>query len=86
MYTQKYSGGLIWITDITDPVSYRVTLSDGRILKRHLDQIRVRHDNTPDSNVCADQGATDMPDVPPSPGDPPQPTLQRSVRQTKAPD
>ena len=56
-------------------MSYRVTLSDGMILKIHLDQIRVRHHNTLDSNVCADQGTTDMADVPSSPDDPPQPTL-----------
>ena len=49
MYAKNYSGGKKWIpgiiTKITGPVSYQVTLTDGRILKTHLDQIWICYDN-----------------------------------------
>ena len=67
VYTRNYSGGSMWIpgviTEITGPVSYKVTLADGKILKRHLDKIHTRYDNTPITEDT-EQWAPDTTDIP----------------------
>ena len=35
------------VEDITGPVSYTVKLPDGRVVKRHVDQLRVRYESGP---------------------------------------
>ena len=89
MYTRNYSDGSKWIpgviTEITGPVSYKVTLADGKILKRHLDQIRTRYVNTPITEDT-EQWAPDTTDIPTLPSTAPQPAVRRSTRQRTAPD
>ena len=89
VYTRNYSDGSKWIpgviTEITGPVSYKVTLADGKILKRHLDQIRTCYVNTPITEDT-EQWAPDTTDIPTLPSTAPQPAVRRSTRQRTAPD
>ena len=48
---------------MTGPVSYQVTLADGRIIKRHLDQIRICYDNAPNTKAT-DHWTPDNTDIP----------------------
>lgn len=47
VYTRNYSHGPRWIpavvVDNTGPVSYTVQTGDGRVIRRHVDQMRKRH-------------------------------------------
>ena len=60
-------GGPKWlpatVQDQTGPLSYRCTLSDGRVVKRHQDQLHTRvttpPDPPPDSSVISNE--PDMP-------------------------
>ena len=89
VYARNYSGAKKWIpgiiTKITGPVSYQVTLADGKILKRHLDQIRICYDNAPNTKAT-DQWTSDTTDIPTLPSSTPQPAVRRSTRQRSAPD
>ena len=89
VYTRNYSGGSKWIpgviTEITGPVSYKATLADGRILKRHLDQIRTHYDNTPITEDT-EQWAHDTTDTPTLPSTAPRLAVRQSTRQQTAPD
>ena len=66
---------------MTSPISYQVTLADGRILKRHLDQIRIRYDTK-----ATDQWRSDTTDIPTLPSSNPHPAVRRSTRQRSALD
>lgn len=50
MITRNFSHGPKWIpgiiTKITGPVSYKVLLGDGNIVRRHVDQILARPEDT----------------------------------------
>lgn len=52
--TRNFSLGPKWIPGIiesvTGPVSYKVMLGDGRVVRRHVDQIHVQHP-TPDKST-----------------------------------
>lgn len=47
VYTRNYSHGPRWVPAVveetTGPVSYTVQTGDGRVMRRHVDQIRKRH-------------------------------------------
>ena len=86
VYAKNYFGGKKWIpgmiTKITGPVSYQVKLTDDRILKRHLDQIRIHYDNAQNTEAT-DQWTPDTTDIPTLPSSPSQPPVRRSMYQTK---
>ncbi len=52
--TQNFSLGPKWIPGIiesvTGPVSYKVMLGDGRVVRRHVDQIHTRHQRPQECN------------------------------------
>lgn len=47
VYVRNYSHGPTWVPAIivgsTGPVSYTVQMGDGRVVRRHVDQVRKRH-------------------------------------------
>ena len=51
VFVRNYQQGEQWvpgvIQDCTGPVSFRVKLQDGRVRRRHLDQVRSRSVNVP---------------------------------------
>ena len=84
VYAKNYSAGKKWIpgiiTKIAGPVSYQVTLTDGRILKRRLDQIQIRYDKAQNTKAT-DQCTPDTTDIPTLPSSPSQPPVRQSTRQ-----
>ena len=46
MFVKDFPSGKQWltgsVTEVKGPLSYHVTLSDGRVVRRHVDHIRVR--------------------------------------------
>ena len=81
------------MTGVKGPLSYHVTLPDGRIVRRHVDHIRIR--TSPTTEVVIDSD-TEIPTAPLSepaqvgqpdtdqPAEPPQP--RRSIRARAPPD
>ena len=97
VFVQNQTNGPKWlagqIQEIRGPVSYSVTLQDGRVMKRHVDQIRSRTvqidkqsedmlDEFYPLSVRPQQPTTTKPDNTPS-GTPP---LRRSTRIRNPPD
>ncbi len=65
VYARDYShNGNKWlsatITQVTGPVSYVIKLTDGSVMRRHVDQLRIRRveDNTDKSTEVEDFGPT----------------------------
>ena len=53
VFAKNFSAGSKWIpaiiSETTGPVSYKVTLQDGQLVRRHVDQVRIRYaDPSPD--------------------------------------
>ncbi|KAK9395532.1 macrophage mannose receptor 1-like [Crotalus adamanteus] len=48
VWTRNYGPGDLWVPavvcKVTGPLSYEVSLDDGRVLRRHIDQLRTRLD------------------------------------------
>ena len=55
VFVRNFTNGPTWISgkikEKRGPLSYTVTLSDGRIVKKHVDQIRSRTVNVPNADV-----------------------------------
>ena len=69
VYAKNFYGPGKWIPAVVSGkigwMSYRLTLTDGRVIRRHIDHLRPRH--TADKEECPDQdGLEDWP-VPPPP-------------------
>ena len=61
VFVQNFSSGPTWlpgiIKEVKGPVFYTVTLSDDRVIRKHVDQIRPRTvpmSSTPDENIADD--------------------------------
>lgn len=69
MITQNFSHGPKWIpgfiTKVTGPLSYKVMLGDGTIVRRHVDQVLAR----PEDKALIELKITEPPTVPMSLGD-----------------
>ncbi|XP_058024065.1 uncharacterized protein K02A2.6-like, partial [Ahaetulla prasina] len=54
VWAHNYGGGPTWVAgkilNITGPKSYLVELTDGRVWRRHIDQLRKRLDGQPESD------------------------------------
>ena len=51
VYTKDFSSTpLIWVpgtvVKVTGPLSYHIKLTDNRVVRRHVDAVRARHDNS----------------------------------------
>ena len=61
LYARNYQGTKKWIpvkvTKITGPVSYQVETESGIVLRRHVDQLRIRH--PPDNPISATESVDD---------------------------
>nr|XP_056718397.1 uncharacterized protein K02A2.6-like [Euleptes europaea] len=66
VYARNYGMGPAWIPatvqDATGPVSYRVATPEGRVLRRHIDQLRRRLADEPDRAAATE--APELPRVP----------------------
>ena len=65
VYTRNYAQGPRWlpgtVVEIEGQVLVHVKLTDGRILRRHVDQVRPRSATVGDSTPASDEGAEDGP-------------------------
>ena len=65
VFVRNFGRGTKWlagvVTEVRGPLSYHVTLSDDRIVRRHVDHIRSRSTNPPEEEPPDDW----LPDVPP---------------------
>jgi hypothetical protein len=65
VYTRNYAQGTRWLpgtmVEIEGQVLVHVKLTDGRILRRHVDQVRPRTATDGDSPPASDEGAEDGP-------------------------
>jgi hypothetical protein len=79
VYTRNYAQGTRWLpgtmVEIEGQVLVHVKLTDGRILRRHVDQVRPRTATDGDSPPASDEGSEDGP--PPCGND----TVQKSLNQ-----
>lgn len=85
--TRNFSHGPKWIpgsiTKVTGPVSYKVMLGDGTVVRRHVDQILAR----PEDKGLMEPKIADPPTVPMSPADPVAVAVNPEVvRNSCAPD
>ena len=55
--SQKWIEGTI--TEVTGPISYKIKLTDGTIVRRHVDSIKQRHDAT-GTTTAASEAAPDF--------------------------
>ncbi|XP_063049093.1 uncharacterized protein K02A2.6-like [Engraulis encrasicolus] len=68
VYVRNYSHGPKWIPAVVDentgPVSYTVQTGDGRVMRRHVDQIRKRHASSTDMSSPEERGEPDSMQLP----------------------
>ena len=91
MLIRNYSGSPSWIPGtvktVLGPVSYQVELKDGRLWKRHLDQLLKDH--SPHSDDSINDSIVDFslsePALPPS-ATVENPPVRRSTRVRRPPD
>ena len=95
VFVKDFPEGKKWITGtvtaVKGPLSYHVTLTDGRVMRRHVDHIRSRTSTRLDDNLESD--LIDIP-TPPTPNaavtgpavPPTAPPLRRSTRNANPPD
>ena len=89
---RNYTGSPFWLPGIVKtvlgPVSYQVELNDGRLWKRHLDQLLKDQSQVNDSQI--DKDIIDFPVTEPSPTQPTgtaeNPPVRRSSRARRPPD
>ncbi|XP_032443207.1 uncharacterized protein LOC116735412 [Xiphophorus hellerii] len=66
VYVRNYSHGPKWVPAIilggTGPVSYTVKMGDGRVMRRHVDQIKKRHVMQRDMDWAEARDAPQFPD------------------------
>ena len=87
---RDYSGPSKWIPGVVlkklGPVTYDVEISNGRTIKRHVDQLRLRKDNTedpPSTKVdLSDSSVLDNHHYPPSSDD----TISKEGQTATEPD
>ena len=58
VFVRDFPSGKQWLTgsviEVRGPLSYHVTLSDGRIIRRHIDHIRIRTSSVTDAATESD--------------------------------
>ena len=99
VFARNYRGTTAWVPaqviEVIGPVSYKVQVAPNVILRRHIDQLRIRYseDNTTDTQqdvddidnwtfpTAADMGTTQI-NSPPSPPS----TVRRSIRSRRPVD
>ena len=93
VFVKEFPSGKDWldgtITEVKGPLTYNITLSDGRVVRRHVDHIRSRTSQTSDLPVTSD---TEIPspnirtdsETNPQPSEDSQ--LRRSIRERAPPD
>ena len=63
LFARNYIGSRKWIpvsvVKITGPVSYLVKTESGAVIRRHVDQLRVRYSSEPDQPFSGDQSGDD---------------------------
>ena len=71
VYARNFSSGPTWlegtIVEIRGPLSFRIELGDGRIVRRHVDQIRANHATGVHPSVTPGEADNDAADSLPSP-------------------
>lgn len=85
VYVCNFGVGERWIPGViaqkTGPVSYKITLQDGRVIRRHQDHVRIRYNSENTSNdVVVDTPTGTLDPVTPEPPQPltPAPDVYRS--------
>ena len=62
VFVKNHQGTPTWlegiVTEITGPISYKVKLNDGSIIRRHVDHIRIRH-SPPQQAISAESAIDD---------------------------
>ena len=57
VFVKNHQGTPTWlegiVTKVTGPLSYKIKLSNGSIIRRHVDHIRIRH-SPPQQDLSAD--------------------------------
>ena len=90
VFVRSFRGPVQWlpgmVTAINGPLSYEITLSDNRVVRRHVDHVRARTSTTDaaDGDWVPDV-PTDPPVIIPPPNRDPAPEFRRSTRQCSAP-
>ncbi|XP_041823137.1 uncharacterized protein K02A2.6-like [Melanotaenia boesemani] len=73
VYVRNYSHGPRWIPAVIDehtgPVSYTVQTGDGRVMRRHVDQVRKRHASGSNVSSPEGRGEPDSLQLPRQPGE-----------------
>ncbi|XP_026569425.1 uncharacterized protein K02A2.6-like [Pseudonaja textilis] len=68
VYARNYAGDPLWVpgqvVSVTGPRSYRILLEDGRLWRRHVDQLRRWRKGATDTNPCQPASANDTSPVP----------------------
>ena len=97
VFVKTHQGTPVWIegivTEITGPLSYKIKLNDGSVIRRHVDHIRIRHSQgQPDCSTEPSDDSFMFPSPKATPSCPTQdtpqqqPVLRRSTRTRNPPD
>ena len=97
MIVRNFATGALWlqgtVVNVTGPLSYVIRLTNGQVVRRHIDHLRsasqssgMVEESAPiiTDDILADQDMTTQPQqqVP----DPPIPSVRRSTRDHRPPD
>ena len=101
VYVKEFPSGKVWVpavvSSVRGPLSYHVSLSDGRVVRRHVEHIRIRTCDSSDQNTESDieiptvemsesSTVTESSAPEPQADNPPSQPTRRSGRASRPPD